>query len=872
MVKFNYEGRKDGGNLKNKNIYLKRLFELYKMSKILKLTLIIFITILVIDKLNIFTIVYSFGGISLIFGIILLILIILFELYLKDLIIIKVVNYFDLINVVLFLTSILYLMNYLFFEYPLNKYKLYILIASICINIILLIFRYIYINNIKQKKYVSNIIDLKDAYENKFPIIGTNLYFIDESPVEYDLLERNEIINSLYCNIKECRTEHQYVIGLTGSWGSGKTTILKNVKRLIKESNDNELIVIDSFDPWIYEDKAALFRAMFDAILSKIGLKFSIVETNKIVDYLTNIIFGYVNLDKIKLYRNENNEIKKIKNIINNYLKDNNKRIVFIIDNIERANKENILLILKSVFSIFNFDRMLYIISYDKNRMKKILNKSLDTDYEYIEKIIQNEIEVPRISKDQIYNINYKVIMNILGIYGISENDKKNLDEIIQEYSKNIKDLRELKRNINSIISTNYITKNYLNRIDSFIIKYISLKDSDLVNKIYNNRAYFVSEDYSIYQDDYVFDTKKYNKDADEFFTNLFSDTHKKYINLLSICFPNVKQFRDKYSNDRVPDYRGTGGLISYDRSDYFKTNKEKRIYDGKFFDLYFTNISNEFLEIDILINNFVKNINQGKKKLGDINDEYIKLLKLYNNFIQKYTLETLEYYLDDIHENEFELTKVMYNNIRYCDNTLLFFGGLTSRSRAEVLVSNMICKLNNDDFNKFLTYIENDYKNLYVIREINYWLKPENRHSKYINEEYYNLFSSKYENIKNNIINNDINIYSDTNYGIHNIYCFWDNDEQLKNIGKKINKNTVYKFLSDMIGTSVGNEYGYRIREDAKKIINIEELEKILNKISPKDEKEKFILKVFNATKETKSDFDDGYRTDKYFDFDLSK
>lgn len=204
------------------------------------------------------------------------------------------------------------------------------------------------------------------------------------------------------------------------------------------------------------------------------------------------------------------------------------------------------------------------------------------------------------------------------------------------------------------------------------------------------------------------------------------------------------------------------------------------------FFDLYFTNISNEFLEIDILINNFVKNINQGKKKLGDINDEYIKLLKLYNNFIQKYTLETLEYYLDDIHENEFELTKIMYNNIRYCDNTLLFFGGLTSRSRAEVLVSNMICKLNNDDFNKFLTYIENDYKNLYVIREINYWLKLENRHSKYINEEYYNLFSSKYENIKNNIINNDINIYSDTNYGIHNIYCFWDNDEQLKKYRQK--------------------------------------------------------------------------------------
>jgi dephospho-CoA kinase len=863
---------KDGERMQNKKIYFNRLFELYNKSKIVETTIIIFIVALIIDKMNIFTSMYVFGGIPLICGIILLILIFLFELYLNDLVFIKVVNYFDLSNIVLFLTSLLYLINYLTFEYPINKYKLYLLIISICLNLILFVFRLIYINSNKQEKYISNIIDLKDAYENKFPISENNLYFIDEAPVEYDLLERTEVINNVYYSIKQCRTEHQYVIGLTGSWGSGKTTILKNVKRLIRESNDDDLILIDSFDPWIYEDKTALFRAMFDTILSKIGLKFSIAETNRFIDYLTNIIFGHTNLDRFRISKNESKEIQRIKNIINNYLKDNNKRIVFIIDNIERANKENILLILKSAFSIFNFERIIYIISYDKERMQKILNESLDTDYEYIEKIIQNEIEVPQISKEQLYNINYKVIMNILGVYGISENDKNDLDEIIQEYSKNIKDLRELKRNINSIISVNYVNKSYLNKIDSFIIKYISLKDSDLINKIYTNRAYFVSEDYSIYQDDYVFNTEKYNKDVDQFFTNLFSDTHKKYINLLSICFPNVKQFRDKYFSDRVLDYRRTGGLISYDRSNYYKTNKEKRIYDGKFFDLYFTNISNEFLEIDILINNFVKNINDIKKNQNDINVEYMKLLNLYNNFIQKYTLETLEYYLDDIQENKLELTKVMYNNIRYCDNTLLFFGGLTSRSRAEVLVSNMICKLNNDDFNKFLTYIENDYKNLYVIREINYWLNPENRHSKDSNEEYYNLFSSKYESIKNTIIDNSINIYSDTNYGIHNIYCFWGNDEQLKNISKKINKNTVYKFLADMIGTSVGSGYGYRIREDVEKVIKTKELEKILDKATPKDEKERFILKVFEATKETKSDFDDGYRTDKYFDFDLSK
>ena len=668
------------------------------------------------DKMNIPTAVYNFGGISLIIGIILLITLMFFKLYLSDLVFIKVVNYFDFNVSTLLLSSILYLINYLIYEYPLNIYKLYLLIMLIIFGTIFIIFRYIFINNVKSEGYHSNIIDLKDAYDNKFPKQENSLYFIDESPVEYDLLERDDIISTLYNNITECRTDHQYVIGLTGDWGSGKTTILNNVKRMIRKANNTDLIIIDSFDPWVYEDKTAMFRAMFDTFISEIGLKFSIAETNKFVDYLINIIFGYAKLDKFKITKNENEEIRQIKKIINNYLVENNKRIVFIIDNIERANKENVLLILKSIFSIFNFDRTIYVISFDKERMKKIFNEGLDTDFEYIDKIIQSEIEVPHISHDQLYNINYVVIRNILNVYGMSEDAQNELDEIIKEYSKNIKDFRELKRNINSIISCNYISNNYLNKIDSFIIKYISLKNKPLINEIYSNRIRFVSEDYSIYQSDYVFDNEKYNKETDDYFNQLFKGENKKYINLLSICFPNVKLYKDKYYKDKIPDYRKTSGFISYDRTDYYKINKEKRICDGKFFDLYFTNIKNEFLEIDISINNFINFVNSENKTQKDVNNEYIKLINLYPNFVQKYTLETLEYYLNDINKNKYETLIAIYDNIRYCDNTLLFFGGLSSRSRAEVLVSNMINKLDDKEFNKFLTYIENIYIEKYML------------------------------------------------------------------------------------------------------------------------------------------------------------
>ena len=44
--------------------------------------------------------------------------------------------------------------------------------------------------------------------------------------------------------------------------------------------------------------------------------------------------------------------------MINNYIKKCNKRIIFIIDNIDRAEKENITLIFKLVNNIFDFENI----------------------------------------------------------------------------------------------------------------------------------------------------------------------------------------------------------------------------------------------------------------------------------------------------------------------------------------------------------------------------------------------------------------------------------------------------------------------------------------------------------------------------------
>lgn len=61
---------------------------------------------------------------------------------------------------------------------------------------------------------------------------------------------------------------------LKGAWGSGKTTILNNVKDKLSKEN---LVFID--EPWVYNDEKSLLVAFFDSIMKEINCGFRVFYT-----------------------------------------------------------------------------------------------------------------------------------------------------------------------------------------------------------------------------------------------------------------------------------------------------------------------------------------------------------------------------------------------------------------------------------------------------------------------------------------------------------------------------------------------------------------------------------------------------------------
>ena len=578
---------------------------------------------------------------------------------------------------------------------------------------IILIIRYLSITikeftNKNQKK--RNVFDLKELYDDVIPDDIEYILISDES-VNYDLLQRDKIINQMTSTIANCNTDSKFVISLKGNWGSGKTTILNNVKNKLKEEN---LIFIDDFEPWVYGDKKSLLVAFFDKIMNNINCGFRINDINIFTKTYLKTISTNIGYSVGELLEEDIN-IDRIKKIINNYLESNDKRIVLVLDNLERCSSENILFILRTIHNLFDFNRIIYVLSYDETAMKKHFENNLDIDYSYLEKMIQLEFSVPTLDKSILLDVINKCVFNYLKHSKYQVYDKF-INEITKLIIENVKDLRDFKRIINSTFYASFNNAKYLNSIDMLLIEIISLKNPKLWYEINKNEAYYISEDRYVYDNEYIYNTERYNQDATKYFDDLFINNKydvNKYKDILCYLFPNVKKYfeENKYNKKEkiqfIPEHQYYGN-----KKEYRSSVIDKRIYNGKFFKLYFNKGENEFIRIDEKINELISYVNDGEYIPKDLLEKYFEMERIYPGWVEKYTLETFQMYLDRIkEENLLPLLRIIYSAYYVVDDSPLFFQ-LNAKSRTQVIIADILLMLTNEDFNKFISEIKLDYKN----------------------------------------------------------------------------------------------------------------------------------------------------------------
>lgn len=825
--------------------YLNDLKSINKFKNLLIIGMIVSFFIILIDILNIPSNLYLKGYIALIILLILIIIIKWFDVNNIKMLFYKHINIIDkYLATVLFASIFVSLYEFIF---DIKKYKIILLLALFIFIIISYVIRIIKIDH-KSKDEKTNVVDLEFIVNNKIELNDKKLLLLEEKEVDYDLLNRKSIINQLYNTIINCEPATNFTIGLNGKWGSGKTTIIKNVLRIM---NDNDLLdnyVIVNFNPWKYDDEKVILKAFLNEILNNI--QFSIDESTKetLIQDVINVVFDskIASLGNLlsKEFKKLNTE-PEISSVVNNYLLNNDKKMLIIIDNLDRIDSEKAFFLIKCIDSIIKFKKTINILLYDEDIIDEILDQKFNNGKKYMNKLVQLKIDVPEVDIYMLNNIKEKIANNLL------VNNHPFIDFINNEQYE-FDNIRELKRYVNSIISSNVYNGSILDSDDDSNLKYIKSVCPKLYYEIWENKTYFITYDRRYDYDIYTLDYEKLNKDTKNFYNELFKNKeYKKYVPILSKMFPSI----ENYSKNNKPFSE------HIDEANYIESVIRCKICNARYFDLYFTREENDFIRLNKDVESLVNSINN-KEEFEQV---FVDLVNKYNSDELKVFAEILNINLFKISDNKaLETILCLYRSENLFKDRILFFE-LDSYQRFCIVIADLLSKLTDQEFEKFKKAVHKDYKNLHLIYKIKYWVDNNKKKSIKYNFDFDELFNE----MCNKILDDNIDIYSNEYYSKGNIWAIYhfDKDKVKEYVTKNINSSNIYKFLADVISTSVGsNQYGYRItKENIEALSENADIDNLLKKNTDKsDTKHELINEVYNLYKTGKNDFDSKvYRND---------
>lgn len=415
------------------------------------------------------------------------------------------------------------------------------------VSIILFIFAYLLKNNKNKSYFLSD-----DALDN--PNLDSLGYTEDAE------IFATQVLNNM--------SKDSFVFGLDAPWGMGKSSYINLCKNFWKE---NENVIVIDFEPLRFESNESVFKNFINELINGIRKdSFAPEIQNTFYKYVFSILnnikvgFSYLSLSFTK---NDTNDVKF--NALKDELKFYNKKIIVIIDDLDRLQTEYVKTILDIVKKSFTLPNITYVLCYDTENLsqvdhtlkitesvsspsegkttKTVEREKIDNEklIEYIEKIvnIKKTLVIPRskirdylVKKIEEININQK-----LPIFPKASMDKITtaIDYIFapDQYYKYIKylgDLRKIKRFLNifkmqvayNLDIVHNLSKNDIDFLDLIHLMLLYINYPKVFRKIYNTETDGGKEFFSLKMDFISDDGFRYKNSPEyvEYFERLSDD------------------------------------------------------------------------------------------------------------------------------------------------------------------------------------------------------------------------------------------------------------------------------------------------------------------------------------------------------------
>lgn len=545
---------------------------------------------------------------------------------------------------------------------------------------------------------------MNNLYNNDLPI----------TDVTDDKLDREEFAKNLAKAVTNLPTyESSFTIGLIGEWGSGKTSILN----LFEKNINSAQIILIKFNPWNFTEMNNLFDSFFNTLIGNLKKR---KQPDKIIDslkkYKNELLISIYALETIaplilgisyvpplsKIIKSLENNIRKTspeelledkKEKLNKLLSKLDKKIVIIIDDIDRLTSKEVQQIFQIVKSLANFSNITYILSFDKNHIYNSLNAhqflgsendkynnvavngvtypitsdmSENNKYnnveEFINKIIQIPINIPSIREEQLKEIFKEKILDTFNYY--SKNTNKEIDNIINYILPYVNNIRDLNRYINLLTFNLSIIYDKIDVYDLSLLTAIQLFDNNLYKTIKNNKKLFIP---------YI-----NNNEEKEKLSKILKNTSKTTNLILKELFPTIDENKihlNRNNNRRINNYNYFDTYFTYNLDSTCISKKEldeilkirtNTEVNDKIKELYKLGKIDSFLEeLPYNIEKINNNLICGLLSINDYITEYDILSTYVSNIIY-----IIRQFIEN--NNSKECFKIIKNRIQY-NNSILF-------------------------------------------------------------------------------------------------------------------------------------------------------------------------------------------------------
>ena len=322
--------------------------------------------------------------------------------------------------------------------------------------------------------------------------------FSNDRPVaqrQHDRLNRAAFADRISAVLAGLRTGDGLVIGIHGPWGDGKTTVLN----LLRAKLDSDVtVVVRDFNPWRLADEADILRGFFSMLAAAINTSLSTtservgigvrkwVKYPRFITRLTRLVSKSAETVDDLLAKfgelaasGDSVGLEDLRNRIVSSLKQSEKRIVVMIDDIDRLDKKETYMLFRMVKACADFPNVSYVLAFDDAVVARAIGERYGGTDErsgraFLEKVVQVPLKLPIAATEDLRALCLEQVDRSLSMAGI-ELTKDQVREFVAGFDRGVKirltTPRAAKRFGNGLMFTLPMLKDETNPVDLVLVE-----------------------------------------------------------------------------------------------------------------------------------------------------------------------------------------------------------------------------------------------------------------------------------------------------------------------------------------------------------------------------------------------------------------